>query len=158
MDGASDNKNAAFLQFMAYIVRTGLADIIKVSFLLVGHTHIDIDQKFVPITRELRKSIVISIHDLVDAAHAAYKTDKPTAIVVVQEVPDFAEWLKAVALPFGGAFNRRTADENRPHQFIFSSTGEGDCNLHYKNLAVDVTVWDQNPIKLLSATCTCASS
>ena len=34
-----------------------------VSFLMVGHTHNDADQQFVPLTYELRKSVIKSLSD-----------------------------------------------------------------------------------------------
>ena len=82
VDSASDNRCGAFMMFHDYLIRMGIFDQVKVSFLLVGHTHIDIDQQFVPITRQLRLSTIISIDDLVDVAWAAH-SKQPEAIVKV---------------------------------------------------------------------------
>ena len=46
LDNASDNKNTNVMAFCDYLVTTGVFRKIKVSFLLVGHTHEDVDQYF----------------------------------------------------------------------------------------------------------------
>jgi hypothetical protein len=46
LDNATDNKNKAMLAMCETLVREGVFEKIKVSFLLVGHTHEDIDQYF----------------------------------------------------------------------------------------------------------------
>lgn len=43
-NSAKDNKNQYILNWCAYLVAMGLVDEIELGFLLVGHTHEDIDQ------------------------------------------------------------------------------------------------------------------
>jgi hypothetical protein len=55
LDNAADNKSRQFLAFLAYLVEMGVFETIKVSYLIVGHTHEDIDQKFSQIGRYIKK-------------------------------------------------------------------------------------------------------
>jgi len=55
VDGASDNKSKPFFRYLMWLVKKDVFETVVCSFLLVGHTHADYDQQFVPITYELRK-------------------------------------------------------------------------------------------------------
>ena len=54
LDNASDNKSKALLAFCDGLVEQGVFKKVKLSFLLVGHTHEDIDQYFSVIARKIR--------------------------------------------------------------------------------------------------------
>ena len=54
LDNASDNKSKAVLAFCDALVQMGVFKKIKIGFLMVGHTHEDIDQYFSVIARKLR--------------------------------------------------------------------------------------------------------
>ena len=60
-DNAGDNKSAQFLAFLAYLVEKGCIDCIKLSYLIVGHTHDIMDQWFSVLLQ------VLSIASFVDA-------------------------------------------------------------------------------------------
>jgi hypothetical protein len=51
MDNASDNKSRQLFAFLAYLVEKNIFQKIKVSYLVVGHTHEDIDGYFSLISR-----------------------------------------------------------------------------------------------------------
>jgi hypothetical protein len=46
-NSAKDNKNGTVIGWCAYLVAMGLVDEIELAFMLVGHTHDDIDQVIV---------------------------------------------------------------------------------------------------------------
>ena len=54
LDNASDNKSKAMIAFCHCLVARGIFRKLKTGFLLVGHTHEDIDQYFSVIARKLR--------------------------------------------------------------------------------------------------------
>jgi hypothetical protein len=64
VDGASDNKCRAMFAYLEWLVLIGAFECIWVSFLLVGHTHGDYDQKFVALTKALRREAVKQMEDL----------------------------------------------------------------------------------------------
>ena len=66
VDGASDNKCRAMFAYLEWLVLIGTFDCIHVSFLLVGHTHADYDQKFCALTRALRLGEVKQMEDLLE--------------------------------------------------------------------------------------------
>ncbi|KAL5019434.1 hypothetical protein ScPMuIL_003483 [Solemya velum] len=59
-----ENKNKYFLGMMAYLVKKKFVREIWVSFLLVGHTHEDIDQCFSRISVKLKPTNTINIEEL----------------------------------------------------------------------------------------------
>jgi len=118
VDGAPDNKCKALFGYMEWLVRTGVFDIVRVSFLIVGHTHNLVDQTFVALTYQLREVNVKSLEDILQAYRDAYKTNKPV-IQHVESVCDWTKWLVPKMFTCGG-FNKRVPDHQRPHQFIAS--------------------------------------
>jgi hypothetical protein len=50
VDGASDNKSRRMFAYLEWLILNETFETICISFLLVGHTHADYDQKFIPIT------------------------------------------------------------------------------------------------------------
>jgi hypothetical protein len=160
VDGASDNKCRLLFMYGEYLIRIGMFDVVIVSFLIVGHTHNKMDQKFVPITFELRKGVVKCLDDLLGIYKKAYKevNQEPECIEVVKSVGDYKTWLvKAVGAKRFSGFAKRVPDQHRPHQMISrrcavtTETPHGVC-FDYKNLSVDRTIWNlgQAPIVLLN--------
>lgn len=139
VDGATDNKNRAFFAYCEHLVLNGTFETVWVSFLIVGHTHADYDQMFVPITKKLRLSKVKQVADLLEVYHDAYST-KPKNIEVVEAVPNFWEWLVKEGKVEVAGMAERVPDVQRPHRFVFDRTPEGlagthGCNCTYYNLA-----------------------
>lgn len=95
LDAAPDNKNHTVFCFAEWLVRRGTAKLIKITFLIVGHTHIDIDQKFVAITYRMRRSTVISVNDLIVNCWEAYRNEAqmPDSIDVISAVSDWKKYL-----------------------------------------------------------------
>jgi hypothetical protein len=54
LDNAPDNKSKQFLAFCAYLVEMEIFDCVKVSYLMVGHTHENIDSYFSCISQFLK--------------------------------------------------------------------------------------------------------
>ena len=54
-DNASDNKNWALIAFFGMLIHHGYCKEVFFSFLLVGHTHEDIDQLFSTLSRFMKR-------------------------------------------------------------------------------------------------------
>ena len=143
VDGASDNRTIVFFVYCELLGWYGIVELVKMTYLIVGHTHNDADQQFAPITHQLRTAVVVTMDDPIAQYYAAYGDQKPLKVEPVTVVPDYREWLvdSGVSAPFEG-MSLRVPDENRPHQYVWSSTAEG-MEMWYKNLAVDDTPWNK---------------
>ena len=78
VDNASDNKNRWALGFFAWVIKQGWVHEVRISMMMVGHTHEDIDALFkliVELWRRLRR--VLSPADF----HQLLQEAVPSAIV-----------------------------------------------------------------------------
>ena len=93
-DNASDNKNFAMLLFLAMLVYHGYTEEVFLSFLLVGHTHEDIDQLFSRLTRFLRDKFgnVYTPQDFQVAMQSAL-TSVPTIAAMMSSVLNWTKFL-----------------------------------------------------------------
>ena len=67
VDGGSENKNKWMISYLSLLVEIGMFDLIKMSFLPVGHTHEDIDQAFSRIAVHLNRHDAIAMDEFVHA-------------------------------------------------------------------------------------------
>jgi len=101
MDNASDNKAKVVMAFAAQLVEAGIFEEIELNFLIVGHTHEDIDQYFSVISRYFKHlvynfevSTVFTYEDFQRAVMDAFKQEhKPKCIERVALNHDFVAWL-----------------------------------------------------------------
>ena len=95
-DNHTDIKTPAMLLFLAYLVRSGVFTHAKACFLLVGHSHLDIDQFFSVLSRYLKSKLSLAICPtrFLAALRDAYKRKemKPT-VVEVDSVRGWSAWL-----------------------------------------------------------------
>ncbi|XP_071151155.1 uncharacterized protein, partial [Mytilus edulis] len=61
-----ENKNKYFVGMMAYLVKKKIVREVWMSFLIVGHTHEDVDQTFSKISHSLSKNNALTMNDLHD--------------------------------------------------------------------------------------------
>jgi hypothetical protein len=66
VDGGSENMNRFFLGYCDRLVAFGLFKTVKVNFLMVGHTHEDIDQIFSVVSGTLKKEKCLSLDQMMD--------------------------------------------------------------------------------------------
>lgn len=145
VDGASDNKCRAMFAYCEWLILIGAFEEILVSFLIVGHTHADYDQKFIKITKAMRKSVVKSMDDLLELFKTCYgPKNKPRVVEAVRAVPDFTKWLVQDAGVEVSGFARRVPDVHRPHRFMLSRSNSAPmpgatyaCETDYKQHSSD---------------------
>ena len=142
LDGASQNKCKTVMAFCAWLVKQGMFRQIKLSFLLVGHTHEDVDQCFCVISKHLRQFPVYTVEDLKREVLAAFSKERyhgnqfvPRKIEVRWMNHganyDVTAWLEPhVDRSFAGfRFNSNC--------FKFVKYNDGVVRLHYKKYASD---------------------
>lgn len=59
-----ENKNRFLMSYLECLISWNVLQTIEVGFLLIGHTHSDIDQTFSTTSRRLRTEDAITMHDL----------------------------------------------------------------------------------------------
>ena len=88
---ALENKNQYVLAFLAYLVQAGVFSAIHLSFLIVGHTHEDIDQVFSGVSAHLKKN---SAYTLGDLEQAVYNNNRDVVPVTqLRRMLDNNSWL-----------------------------------------------------------------
>ena len=148
-DNASDNKCWAMVTFLAMLVFHGYIEEAFLSFLIVGHTHEDIDQLFSIISRFFRNlTQVLHPADFLREVAAALAS-RPVQVSQVESVFRWDEWLRrhlVKPLPVGlqhatlkGAEGEK--DEVRsPHTFWIHRRSDGRVIMHYKEFCAH-QVW-----------------
>jgi hypothetical protein len=109
-----ENKNVYILALYGTLVALGIFKEIQLSFLLVGHTHEDIDQRFSTISATLKRQDIHSLKELMSTIKQNPPCIEP--FVVVEHLEYIRDW-KTFIIPF------LRADEligtSQPHHFCF---------------------------------------
>ena len=63
---ASDNKNHYVFMFLSLLIALGVFITIKVGFLLVGHTHEDLDRTYRRMSSNLKSKDIYSLPEMAD--------------------------------------------------------------------------------------------
>ncbi|CAM9335997.1 unnamed protein product, partial [Heterosigma akashiwo] len=130
-DNCSENKNKTVFAFLSHLVQLGLFRKVKSGFLMVGHTHEDLDAYFSYISKHLSKASTVcpdqpSLHAALKASFSEPK-DRPEVINIEQhQVYDFTAIHESCIDP-------EIAHHSRPHQFRFKKDqATGDVVTNYK--------------------------
>ena len=100
---SGENKNITMLAMASWLVRAGYFKRVRVFFLLVGHTHIIIDQVFGVITKSIKSQQLLEVQDLVTAIGAAllnnpqYRAKPVRVLPVLWDFKAFVEKLGPLA-------------------------------------------------------------
>ena len=90
----NSNKNKFVLFFCALLVAWKLFRKVKVSFLLVGHTHEDIDQMFSRFAEALRRADVTSWQQMASLFRNSFTFDlEPPTVHFMKDVYDYKAWM-----------------------------------------------------------------
>jgi hypothetical protein len=133
MDNAvGDNKNRFVFCFWSLLVAKRVFREVYVNFMLVGHTHDDIDALFGRWSMLLRKESFPTIPLLMKS----FMTNESAATIphLIQEVPDFKKFIQEWILDGDEALQGHT----KAHQFKFYLDASGCPVMKYKILCQDV--------------------
>lgn len=75
-DNATDNKNYHLLALLCFLVEQRAFKAINLNFLMVGHTHEDVDQMFKCFSSKLRKNDAITMDELQNLYLESYHSNK----------------------------------------------------------------------------------
>ena len=104
-DNVTDNKSHVLIDYAALLVRTGVFKKVKIGFLKPGHTHIDIDQCFSVINRNLKKTgtDAFTISRFKTAIQTAWKchTNRPKVVCFLNVIHDWRKLLETKCEKFG---------------------------------------------------------
>ena len=145
LDNGPDQKSKQFLTFLAYLVQMKVFDTIKVSYLIVGHTHEDIDQKFSRIGRYIRRTLctIWSIPSFVEAINHSFTKKEGASPKCVEQIQwchntssltNFSDkHLARFALP------EKSGDN--VHYFLFKRNKKGSAVMQYKMKRCSNAMW-----------------
>jgi hypothetical protein len=77
MDNVNTNKSKTCMAYLSWLVKQGIFKKVKVNFLLVGHTHENIDQLFSRFSMRLRQEDALTVEALMKIAIKSF-TPNPT--------------------------------------------------------------------------------
>ncbi|XP_030848478.1 uncharacterized protein LOC115927151 [Strongylocentrotus purpuratus] len=122
---ARENKNRHVFAFLSLLVELNIFKKIKVGFLMVGHTHEDVDQFFSRISTHLKKHSITTFPKLLQAIPASFNTHTMTTAQRILHIFDVRDWL----LPH----QHSMAYHSKPHIFKFTLDQAGKATLQTKD-------------------------
>ena len=130
---AKDNKNQYLMAFLSLLTARGVFKEIQVGFLLVGHTHEDIDAYFSHLSKALKSKNTFVVADLMKAFMESQELSFLPEFI--QEVGDFKSFVKGYL--YSGATKLIGLEEM--HLFRFYVESDGNPVMKYKKSAVDLS-------------------
>jgi hypothetical protein len=132
MDNASDNKSRRFFSFLAYLISKNVFQKIKVSYLVVGHTHEDIDGYFSVISRYFKKTLqqVLTISAFIHGLFSSSKT-APKCVEQIQYCFDCSVIEEHVDKHIA-RFNLKEETGDKCHYFLFWNDSVKGPVMQYK--------------------------
>ena len=95
VDVGSENKNKWMISYLSLLIEIGMFDLIKMSFLPVGHTHEDIDQVFLRIAVHLNRHDAIDMDEFIHAVEESFvKDETKPEVSIIGAAFDFKNFLK----------------------------------------------------------------
>ena len=126
-----NQKKSMRFSFLLYAGGTESVQKIKLGFLMVGHTHKDVDQFFPRFSKRLAWNPAKTVSSLIDELEKCYNP-KPTAISL-DRVYKIKEWLSPCI--------SRISFHAGPHQFKIELNNNDKAVLVYKKWSTD-SIWE----------------
>jgi hypothetical protein len=124
---AKDNKSKYNMLFWSALTAKGIFHEVRLSFLIVEHTHEDVDAMFGRFGQRLKIEDCHTFPDLMASFMAA---GDPTIVPsLIHEVVDFKEWVKGYYDEVG---QDRLIGHSKAHQFRFYLDPKGVPLMQYK--------------------------
>jgi hypothetical protein len=124
---ARDNKNRWVFAFACLLVEKRVFSKVKINFLMVGHTHEDIDQFFSRLATWLRKHCAVTLPQLFLGLQQCYTPDP--IVFKIRELYDIKGWLD----PHLNIMSKHS----NPHCFRIKKDNTGKALMHVKKWSTD---------------------
>ena len=142
-DNASDNKNYAVLLFFGLLVKHKYVELVQISFLLVGHTHEDIDQLFSTLSRHIKSKMAImdpiqfqqQVRDGCGTRQCDYSD-----LYAVRDWTDFTKEYRNVSITGIQKAFFENGDKRAPHLFKLQLNDIDEVGIWYKEFSTD-PIW-----------------
>ena len=93
-DNGGAQKTFAMMQFLSWLVGAGYLEEVEIHYLLVGHTHEDIDQYFSTLSRRLDRRSALTYEEFVEVLRSAHRDAKwKPNVRVIFTVFDYKKWM-----------------------------------------------------------------
>lgn len=145
-DNASDNKCWAVILFFGMLVHHGYTNEVFFSFLLVGHTHEDIDQIFSILSKAFKNAKSVMTPREFEEFIRETLRDRPHVYETMHSVVDWTTHLKPclrkgiVGIQHATVETPDGKEELVPHTFWIHRGPSGDVAIHYKEKSAD-PIW-----------------
>ena len=129
-----ENKNCYMFAFCAALVALGHFREVQMYFLIVGHTHEDIDQKFSVLSRVLKRQDVLSLRDMLALVESGSSSADVT-FTSAELLENIWDWSKFITPYLHSGMDAWTGTRN-PHHFRFFMQGN-EPRIQYKIYCTD---------------------
>ena len=128
VDNCSENKSKTLLALADKLVKDGMFETVQLNYLMVGHTHEDIDQWFSVFSKAIAKEDIWTVDQMFSLLQTVSENDQINPkLIFCSTRHDFTSWLASSIDPELGGYCRDPA----PHEFIFSKIN-GEVLMRYK--------------------------
>jgi hypothetical protein len=119
LNNAPDNKSKVFLAFISYLIEKKVFQKIKLSYLIVGHTHEDVDSFFTVISRYFKFTLkrVHTVEAFETALFSCFK-QAPVCVEQLKFCFDYSGLVQFVDAKLA-RFNLHEKMRNKCHYFLF---------------------------------------
>ena len=128
VDNCSENKSKTFLGLADKLVEDGMFESVQINYLMVGHTHEDIDQWFSVFSKAIHREDIWTVSQMFNLLQTVSENDEINPdMVYCSSRHDFKRWLDPCVDPELSGYCRDPA----PHEFKFAKIG-GRVLMRYK--------------------------
>jgi hypothetical protein len=128
-----ENKNRFVFSFLSLLVKFQIFKEVEMGFMIVGHTHTDVDAMFSVISRKLKERNAYTIEHLHTLVRSSHKDPSLTECSVIDEVANFRE----AVLPYLVSGPDRIVGHIHPHLFRFYMLDDNPV-MQYKEFCNDI--------------------
>ncbi|KAK3234147.1 hypothetical protein CYMTET_55576 [Cymbomonas tetramitiformis] len=141
LDNVGTNKSIMLLAYISWLVMSGAFKKVKVNFLIVGHTHENIDQMFSRFSVRLKRKLAMTLDEMMEIAKECFSDGIFTTAVA--KVHDLKTW-------FGGRYENVCGISTQQTFKAFKNEA-GEVVVQYKMYSTDKKWLPEEGLKVLNS-------